>query len=96
MDGAVAALYRGVIDNRVAGVFLEDMPNSHTVGGPIPGILKSFDIPEAVGLMAPRKVALIRPGHSFWSWPLRVFKRLGCEENFITVDDPRHAMAELL
>lgn len=95
-DGAAGALYRGIVDDRIAGVFLEELPNSHTVGAPVQGILQSFDIPQAVGLMAPRKVALIRPGHSFWSWPLRVFKRLGCEDNFIIVDDPRHAMTKLL
>ncbi len=95
-DGATAVLYRGLVDDRITGVFLEDLPSSHLVGSPIPGVSRSFDIPQAVGLMAPRKVALIRPGHSFWSWPTRVYERLGCPENFITVDDTRHAMSKLL
>ena len=34
-------------------------------------------------LMAPRKVALVNPGHCNRTWPNRVFKRLRCPERFI-------------
>lgn len=93
---AVAVLYRALVDPRVAGVFLEALPSSHLGACPIPGILRVMDIPQAVGLMAPRPVALIRPGHGFWSWPSRVYARLGCPERLVWVDELRHAMSLVL
>ncbi|MBN1672857.1 MAG: acetylxylan esterase [Kiritimatiellae bacterium] len=94
--GAVAVLYRGIVDERVAGVFLEDLPSSHLYGGSLPGILRAFDIPHAVGLIAPRKVALINPGHNFWTWPATVYERLGCPERYVTSGDLRRALNRLL
>ena len=60
------------------------------------GILRAFDMPQAVGLMAPRKVALITPGNHVWTWPSRVYERLGCAERFIMSPDVRHALGEVL
>lgn len=79
----VAALYHSLVDERVAGVIIEDLPESHTERVPLPGILRVLDLPEAVGLMAPRKVALVDPGHHKWTWPKRVYERLGCEQNLV-------------
>jgi hypothetical protein len=90
-DSGVAALYRGLIDDRVAGVILEDAPSSHLEGAPIIGILRAFDMPQAVGLMAPRPVALINPCHNYWAWPTRVYERLGCRERISITDDFRKA-----
>jgi dienelactone hydrolase len=95
-DAGVAALYRGIQDERVAGVILEDAPRSHLDGAPILGILRAFDLSQAVGLMAPRKVALINPGHNGWTWPARVYERLGCPERFITADTLAQALPRLL
>ena len=95
-DAGVAALYRGLIDARVTGVIAEDAPASHLDGAPVLGILRAFDMPQAVGLMAPRKVALITPGNHVWTWPSRVYERLGCAERFIMSPDVRHALGEVL
>ncbi len=95
-DAGVAALYRGILDERIAGVILEDAPGSHLDGAPILGILRAFDMPQAVGLMAPRKVALINPGHTTWTWPSRVYERLGCRENFIETQTLAKAMPQIL
>lgn len=70
-DAGVAALYAGVFDERIAGVLLENVPSSHRHSSPVLGVLLAFDMPQAVGLMAPRKTALINQGHSFRNWPKR-------------------------
>ncbi|MFN2351436.1 MAG: alpha/beta hydrolase family protein [Kiritimatiellia bacterium] len=93
---AIAALYRGLVDERIAGVILEDIPSTHRHGLPLPGILRAFDIPQAVGLMAPRKVALVAAGHCNWTWPMRVFERLKCPGNFIRADELRNALQQIL
>lgn len=94
-DSAVAALYAGLLDDRIAGVFLENLPSSHRDAAPILGVLRAFDIPQAVGLMAPRKVALINQGHGFWTWPGRAFERMGCKKNLVMAED-FHAASKAL
>lgn len=82
-EAGVAALYCALLDERVAGVVLEDLPASHTEGVPIFASLKSFDLPQAVGLMAPRKISVVAAGHHSWNWPNRVFDRLGCKDQYL-------------
>ena len=76
---AMACLYHALFDPRIAGVLLEDLPASHRDGGYILGILRCLDIPEAVGLMAPRPVGLTcaRSTPFRWLWPQRAYGRLG-------------------
>lgn len=95
-DAGVAALYRGLLDERIAGVILEDAPSSHLDSAPILGILRAFDIPQAVGLMAPRKVALVNPAHGAWMWPSRVYERLGCRGHFIGAETLAKVMPLIL
>jgi len=91
-EAGIAALYHAVLDDRIAGVIVEDPPGSHRTGAPVLGILQVLDLPQAVGLMAPRPVALVNPVYSNWTWPERLYRRLGCPENFIMTEDTRRAM----
>ena len=95
-DAGVAALYKGLIDERISGVILDDVSSSHIDGMPVLGVLRAFDVPQAIGLMAPRRVAQVTPGHSNWTWPTRVYERLGCPDRFIMTDDLRGAMDKIL
>lgn len=95
-DAGVAALYAALADERVSGVIVEDAPSSHLDGAPILGILRALDMPQAVGLMAPRKAVLIAPGHNYWTWPSRAYERLGCSENFVTTGDLRKAIHAMI
>ena len=95
-DSGVAALCYSLLDEGIAGVAVDDAPSSHLDGAPILGILRLFDVPQAVGLMAPRKVALINPGHQFWTWPTRVYQRLGCREHFIMTTGGQKALKKLV
>jgi hypothetical protein len=82
-DAAVACLYYALQDHRVAGVVLDEPPVSHREGAPIPGILRHLDIEQAIGLMAPRPVALVTASHGWRSWARRAYRRLGVEERFV-------------
>ena len=95
-DSGVAALYRGLIDERVKGVILEDAPGSHRDGSPIIGVLKAFDLHQAIGLMAPRKVALVTQGHKRCMWSQRVYERIGCPERMLLAADLRQATKMML
>ncbi|MHB9025372.1 MAG: alpha/beta hydrolase family protein [Armatimonadota bacterium] len=83
-DAAVACLYAAILDERVAGVVLEDLPASHAQGGHLPAVLGVLDIPQALGLLAPRPVGLVNPRAPLATWPERLYGRLGCPERFIT------------
>jgi len=93
--GGVATLYTALLDERVSGVVLESPPASHADGAVIPGILRHMDIHHAVGLMAPRPAALVRPMHRNWTWPQRVYERLGCGERFLYGVTLRDALATM-
>ncbi len=86
-ENAVAVLYAALLEERIAGVLIEDLPATHAEGAPIPGILRVIEVTHAVGLLAPRRTALLYPGHNNWTWPQRVFERLGCSENLVMSED---------
>ena len=91
-DAGVACLYHAILNEDIAGVFLIDPPDSHRKGGYIPAILREMDITTAVGLLAPRLVA-IKPRSRLSEWYLlrwghRVYHRLGIPE--------RHALGMTL
>jgi len=90
--GGVAALYAALLDARIHGVVAEDTPSSHADDAAVPGILRHMDIHHAVGLMAPRPIALVNPGHCNWTWAARVFDRLGCEARFVLTSSVTGAM----
>lgn len=86
-ENAVAVLHHAIRNPDVTGVILEDLPNTHADGAPVPCILTVCDVPELVGLLAPRKVAVLNPSHGNWTWPTRAFERLGVSENLLFCDD---------
>lgn len=83
-DAGVACLYHAILHDQIAGVFLDDPPDSHLVGGYLPGILREMDITSAAGLMAPRPVGIVSQGRANeWyqlRWGHRVYHRLGMPE----------------
>ena len=94
-ESAVAALHHAVRHPEIAGVILEDLPSTHADGAPVPGILNVCDIPEMVGLLAPRKVAVLNSGHGNWNWSARAFERLEASKNLLFCEDMDTAIAHL-
>lgn len=82
-ESAVAALLVALTDENIAGVVLENLPWSFMDRSAVIGALRVLDIHHAVGLMAPRTVALIGKGDGNWSWPVRAYRRLECAERFL-------------
>lgn len=82
-DAGVACLYHGVLDDEIAGVVAQDITATHRRGAYILGILRVLDLPEAVGLMAPRPVGLVNQSPSRTTWAARSYERLGCPERLI-------------
>ena len=77
-DAGIACLYHALFDERIAGVVAEDLPASHHGGGYILGILRVLDLPQAIGLMAPRPVGLVNMASTCsMHWATRVYDRLG-------------------
>lgn len=95
-DQAIASLYLGLVEPRVRGVILEDIPVSHAQGSPITGILRVCDIPDAVGLLAPRPVALVHTSHGNWTYPRRVYERIGAQERLILANEVTQAMRRVV
>ena len=59
-DDAVTAAYAAILDDRIQHTLLEDVPASHWQGAPLLGVLRVVDLPESLGLLAPRPLTLIR------------------------------------
>jgi hypothetical protein len=95
-SAAAAVLYYAIQDARIAGVILRDLPSSHLDGPEVLGVLRALDLPQAVGLMAPRKVAMVDRGHNNWTWPTRVYARLGCPERLINANSLTTALDQIL
>jgi len=76
-DAGVACLYHALFDERIAGVVAADLPASHHRGSHILGILRVLDLPQAIGLMAPRPVGLVNMGSTCnMHWAARAYARL--------------------
>lgn len=75
-ESGVVALYAALFEPGVAGVDLWRPPASHREGPCLLNVLTVLDVPQAVALLAPRKVRLrVRPDDEpSWSW-LRRWQR---------------------
>ena len=85
-EARVASLYSAILDESISGAVLESIPTSHTEGAHIIGILRVLDIPQAVGLLAPRPVGVVNPGRRLLLWAERLYGRLGLPRRLIVGD----------
>lgn len=86
---AVAALYAAVLDERVAGAVLKELPPTHRHGGWLPRILHVTDIVGALGLLAPRPVAVMDSRFPTMTWPPRAYRPLDCVDRSVLVHSLR-------
>ncbi len=77
----VAALYYALFDAAVDGLVLEALPASHRKDAFLLGVLRILDLPQAVGLMAPRPVGIVGGAPSLWT--CRAYDRLGVGDRLV-------------
>lgn len=94
-ETGAACLYVAALDEEVAGVVVDSIPTSHLEGAHLIGILKVLDIPQALGLPAPRPVGIVNPGRRLALWAERLYGRLGIPEKF-AVADLKTAMSKVI
>ena len=85
-EAGVACLYVAALDESVAGVVVDSIPVSHAEGAHLIGILRVLDIPQALGLPAPRPVGVVSPGRRLTLWAERLYRRLGAPEGLVVGD----------
>ncbi|MCW8129965.1 MAG: acetylxylan esterase [Planctomycetota bacterium] len=83
-DAAAACVYHALLNEEIAGVVADAMPGTHRDGAYLLGILRVLDIEHAVGLLAPRPVALVDlgPSHRLF-WGERAYARVGASGKLI-------------
>lgn len=87
-ERAGIALYAALFGSEVAGVELRDPPVSHRQGPTFLNVLTVLDLPQAVALMADRKVEITvadEKRRADWAWPLRLQQALGGDRLKVTV-----------
>jgi dienelactone hydrolase len=75
--GAYAALWEPAIKE----VVVIDPPKSHQEGPIFLNVLRVLDIPEALGLLAPRKLTLINAKDKAFDRTVQIYKLAGAEKN---------------
>ncbi len=74
---AIPALYAGVVDQRIAGVFLEDVPGRHTSETALFRILRYADVPQSAALLFPRPLFFLGQAGKDFLWTEEVYRQLG-------------------
>ena len=88
--GAIAA-YAAFLDDRIEGVLLEDPPATQNAPSQPDGrgpalemlnCLRITDLPQVVGLLFPRTVAVMGEVPDTYGWARDLYRRLGAEDRF--------------
>ena len=83
-EGAAAVLagYAGLLEPDIAGLVLARPPASHTdpAAPPLLGVLRVLDIPQAIGLLAPRPVTLLDAPAECRQTVADIYRRAGAAE----------------
>jgi len=74
---AVPALYAAIVDEKVAGVLLEDAPGHHTSETALFRILRYADVPQSAALLFPRPVFFLGRRADEFHWTEEVYRTLG-------------------
>ena len=75
----VLAAYAALFESSISEVVLVDPPASHKDGPIFLNILRIMDVPEAVGLLAPRPVTLVNARDHGFERTVQMFKAAGAE-----------------
>jgi cephalosporin-C deacetylase-like acetyl esterase len=76
-QAGVLAAYAALLEPGIAEVMIADPPTSHRQGPHFLNVLRIFDIPDALGLIAPRRLTLINAKDKAFDRTAGIYERAG-------------------
>jgi cephalosporin-C deacetylase-like acetyl esterase len=81
-QAGVLAAYAAIFEPTITEVVLVDPPASHREGPIFLNVLRVLDVPEALGLLAPRKLTLIGAKDAGFARTATIYQRAGAADRF--------------
>ncbi|MBC7815696.1 MAG: prolyl oligopeptidase family serine peptidase, partial [Planctomycetaceae bacterium] len=78
-QAGVLGAYAALFENCIAEVTLVDPPSTHRDGPHFLGVMKVLDVPDALGLLAPRQVKLVNTKDTAFDRAINAYKASGYE-----------------
>ena len=78
-QSGVIAAYAALFETCIAEVTLVDPPSTHRDGPHFLGVMKVLDVPDAIGLLAPRRVTLVNAKDAAFGRSEQAYKAAGYE-----------------
>jgi hypothetical protein len=79
-QAGILAAYAALFEPAISEVVIVDPPKSHLEGPHFLGVLRVMDIPEALGMLAPRKLTLIDAKDKAFDRVEQIYKAAGAEK----------------
>jgi cephalosporin-C deacetylase-like acetyl esterase len=80
-QAGILAAYAALFEPGIEKVVVVDPPKSHRDGPIFLNVLRVLDIPEALGLLAPRRLTLVNAKDRAFDRTVEIYKRAGAEKN---------------
>ena len=82
--GAIWSIYAALLEPDVAGIALSQFPATHmdNSAAPLLNVLRVCDVPEALGLLAPRPVTVVGPAANCEETAAALYRSAGAPEKF--------------
>jgi hypothetical protein len=79
---AVVAIYAALLEPDISELILRDVPTSHMAPNApaLLNVLRVCDIPEALGMVAPRPVTVLETGRSWTRKTAEIYKAAGAAD----------------
>ena len=81
-EGGIVALYAALFEPRIDQVVLQNPPASHRLGPALPTVLRTTDIPEVAGALAPRELTFVGAPPAAFQLAREIFRLTGDERNY--------------
>jgi cephalosporin-C deacetylase-like acetyl esterase len=81
-QSGILAAYAALFEPSIKEVVIVDPPTSHRDGPTFLNVLRVLDIPEALGLLAPRRLTLVNAKDKAFDRTAEIYKVAGAEDKF--------------
>jgi hypothetical protein len=75
----ILAAYAALFEPAVKEVVIIDPPATHKEGPILLNVLRILDIPDALGMLAPRRLRLVHAGDKAFDRTVQIYKLAGAE-----------------